>query len=494
LTRTFLIEELNRIYLKELENRYTTKEKQNVKSLLVNDSYVFNNYNYLYNVFQEVRYASERWHEFAREVLINAESLYYMYDRVIRLIRSFRQPKESFLEIGSGMRATRVFERFFLLNKLFDLFNEIIYQIYPVIQRRLKFEVESLEIESPIIKGKILWSKTINRSLSSGMASPILFVKQVDESHFHNPENFILILSILKLYSDSSFLLNFPFREPLRNLELEILNKINISCTVILKNTILQNLIPIVRKYLILSLDHPIILKIEQEFRKRIENNIVRNKGYNLLYFWFLKYKHYNIKVNSPRKNNFPITRREHLDAMFELYVLLELLNYFAQKMHAQIKSFDVSINRSKFNRKFTIKVKDLSFNLYYEKWYRLENKTTWSLDSNPDFTIEVNGEVKVIMDAKNYMVDTIDDAEYKMLGYLNNLDGKIAILYFPQEKSRIPNGLKIMKPELKLKNHINQCLVDCVLPISPDQNSINNKNERLEKVAKIIMNSINSS
>jgi hypothetical protein len=434
LTRTFLIEELNRIYLKELENKITNRERENVKNLLGNEFYVYNHYNYLYNVFREVRYTNEKWHEFTREVLVNSDSLYYMYDRVIRLIRIFKQPKESFLEIGSGANSTMILERYFQLNKLLELFNDFIYQIYPEIQRRLKFEVESLEIESPTIKGKILWSKTINRSLSRGMTFPISFVKQVDESHFHNPENFIFILSILRLYTDSLYLINFPFREPLSSLELQILNKLKDSCIVILKSTILQDLIPIATKHLGLSIYHPVILRIEQEFRKRIEDSIVTNKGYRLLYFWFLKYKHYNIKVNSPRKNNFPITSREHLDAMFELYVLLELLNYFAQKTNGQIKSFDVNNKRGEFNRKFTIKVKDLSFNLFYEKWYYLKNNSTWSLNSHPDFTVESKGEVKVIMDAKNWIIDRVDEAEYKMLGYLNNQDGNIVFFFFQKK------------------------------------------------------------
>jgi len=287
--------------------------------------------------------------------------------------------------------------------------------------------------------------------------------------------------------------MNFPFKEPLRELESEMLNKIKNSCMVILRDTILQDLIPIAKKYLVLSFDHPILQRTEQEFKERIDNNIVTNNAYKFLYFWFLKYKHYNIKVNSPRKNNFAITRREHLDAMFELYVLLELLNHFTRNMNAEILSFEVSENRSKFNRIFTIIVNNLSFNLFYEKWYYLKNKSTWSLDSHPDFTVEVNGEVKVIMDAKNWVVERVDEAEYKMLGYLNNQDGNIGILFFPEEKSKITNGLKIMQPELKLKNHFDQCLVDCVLPISPEQDAISKKNERLKKVVEIILNSLNS-
>jgi len=479
--------------LAELENKSTKKEKQNVKNLLGTESYIFNNYNYLYNIFNHVRYDNEKWHEFTREVLVSSESLYYMYDRVIRLIRNFRQPKESFLEIGSGTKSNAVLERFFQLNKLLDLFSEFVYQIYPEIQRRLKFEVETFEVDSPTIKGKVLWSKTINKSLRMGLTFPISFVKQIDESHFHNPENIIFILSILKLYSDSLYLINFPFREPLHSPELQILDRINNSCILLLKNTILQDLIPVVRKHLALSLYHPVIFRIEQEFKNRIEDRVVTNRGYRLLYYWFLKYKHYNVKVNSPRKNNFPITSREHLDAMFELYVLLELLNYFAQKMKAEIKEYNTSNNREDFKRRFTIKIKNISFNLFYEKWYYLKNNSTWSLDSHPDFTVEMNGEVKVIMDAKNWMIERVDEAEYKMLGYLNNQDGNIGILFFPEEKYKITNGLKIITPEIKLKNHVDQCLVDCVLPISPDQNSIWNKNDRLEKISEIIMNSLES-
>jgi hypothetical protein len=94
-------------------------------------------------------------------------------------------------------------------------------------------------------------------------------------------------------------------------------------------------------------------------------------------------------------------------------------------------------------------------------------------------------------MDAKNWIVEQIDEAEYKMLGYLNNLDGKLGILFFPKEKSRISNGLSITKPLVELKHHQDQCLIDCVLPISSDTNSINNKNLRLDKIIDIILNSI---
>lgn len=491
MSRIFLVNELYNIYLKELENKITRDERESIKILLGNEKYILNNYTYLYNIFKNNKYPDENWGEFTRECLVPPEVLYYMYDRVVRLIRNYRQPKESFLEIYSYQHSTRILERYFHLNMLLDLFHELIYSIYPIIQKRLKFEVESIELTSSSLKGKILWPKTIFSSLRQGVFTPLYFIKNIDESHFNTPENFILMYSILKLYNDSLFLKNYLFLEPLRNPEIEILNEINNKCIVILKNTILQDLIPLTKKYLLLDINDLFIIEIIKKFKDRLENNIITNLGYRRLYYWFLKYKNYNVKTNTPKKNNFPITRREHLDAMFELFVLLELLNHLTEIKHAKITAHNIGDDKKKFNRSFSIQYDDLTFDLFYEKWYYKDENSTWSINANPDFSIEVKGELKVIMDAKNWIVERIDEAEYKMLGYLNNLDGKLGILFFPKEKSRISEGLSITKPLVELKHHYDQCLVDCVLPISSDSNSIDNKYIRLEKIINLILTSI---
>ena len=61
---------------------------------------------------------------------------------------------------------------------------------------------------------------------------------------------------------------------------------------------------------------------------------------------------------------------------------------------------------------------------IFYEKEY-----SCWAVRGQPDFSIERNGELKVIMDAKNWL-RAKHEAIYKMLGYLNNLDGTIEIFF----------------------------------------------------------------
>ena len=56
-----------------------------------------------------------------------------------------------------------------------------------------------------------------------------------------------------------------------------------------------------------------------------------------------------------------------------------------------------------------------------------------WAANATLDFTIEKDGELKVIMDAKNWF-EPKNEAIYKMLGYLNNLDVSTGVLFFPND------------------------------------------------------------
>jgi len=54
---------------------------------------------------------------------------------------------------------------------------------------------------------------------------------------------------------------------------------------------------------------------------------------------------------------------------------------------------------------------------------------------SKPDFVIEIDGEVPMIMDPKNYSTTQAGDAFHKMLGYMINLgkfNPSVGILFFP--------------------------------------------------------------
>jgi hypothetical protein len=105
-----------------------------------------------------------------------------------------------------------------------------------------------------------------------------------------------------------------------------------------------------------------------------------------------------------------------------------------------------------------------------------------WALNGQPDYSIEVNGKSKVIMDAKNW-TERKDDAVYKMLGYLNNFDGCLGILFFPNYIS-LDNNF-ISKGE-ELNHHSNQLMFNCVLPLS-GQNKIEKKKIALNNLIQLV-------
>ena len=89
-------------------------------------------------------------------------------------------------------------------------------------------------------------------------------------------------------------------------------------------------------------------------------------------------------------------------------------------------------------------------------------------------------------MDAKNWQ-EQKDNAIYKMLGYLNNFDNCLGVLFFPNVVSL--NDKNILFGE-NLKNHINQCLINSVFPLS-GQNRVELKkialNRLIDQIIKYI-------
>jgi hypothetical protein len=91
-----------------------------------------------------------------------------------------------------------------------------------------------------------------------------------------------------------------------------------------------------------------------------------------------------------------------------------------------------------------------------------------------------------VIMDAKNW-ADRKDDAIYKMLGHLNNFDGSMGILIFPNNVLLSDNS--IMKGD-GLTNHSNQIVFNCVLPLSGN-NRIKRKRDSIKTLIDLILTRI---
>ncbi|WP_148680798.1 hypothetical protein [Candidatus Nitrososphaera gargensis] len=203
----------------------------------------------------------------------------------------------------------------------------------------------------------------------------------------------------------------------------------------------------------------------------RIKEGVIRKRAYKQLFEWTIKYRELNLRTVSANKTNFPIDRLQNLDTMFEVWILFEFLDFLRNK--------GAVIDSSSFRKDkgFSIVFDGIEFRLFYEKE---GGYLGWASNAFPDFTIEVNGHLKVVMDAKNWLQQK-DEAVYKMLGYLDNLDCELGVLFFSNGKKLARSG--IIKPTTPLKNHLNQCLINVVTPFSNLPDNIEVKQRSLESL-----------
>lgn len=464
MTRQLLLNEIERIHLENNEK----------KEDMVDEVYIFNKYPHLSSLFEQYRIGNERWHQLVREVIFyTKDDLRYMYDRTMQLLRRFHKDVTAYFKVKTEIGTYTLPDRLSDLNRLFELYIEFFTVIYPNISRRLRFDVYSQELESEILRGRVLWSKTIRRCINQGgQTCPLTFTTLTQKYGFENPENILTILSVLKLKHDSLFLMRYDFKDPLTRDELAILSKIADGCDTILKTTLLKELIPLASKYVTVNLADSRILNLEAQSYTRLRGEQRETNPYLQLLQWIQKYRELNLRSVSINKTNFPIDRRQNLDTMFEVWVLFEFLDYLTTYEGAVVTI-------ESFPRRFTISVDGVVLTLFYEKEY-----TGWAINARPDFSIERDSKLKVIMDAKNWLQPKLE-AIYKMLGYLNNLDGTIGILFFPNDTSlsdrRICRGPN-------LKHHKNQLLFNCVVRPSGSPETIHQKQDAFKQVAQIII------
>lgn len=273
---------------------------------------------------------------------------------------------------------------------------------------------------------------------------------------------------------DSKSLMAYNFEDPLNHEETTTLNKICMGSNSIIKKSVLQPLFQKAHDYARLSVYDRQLLSLESAVLTRLKDGLIRQKKYSLLLDWISKYRKLNIRILAPNHTNFPLEKTKSLDTMFELWVLFEILDYL-------IEYQDAEITRIQSNR-FNVKVKGLDFDLCYQP----KKYNGWALQGEPDYSIEVNGKSLVIMDAKNW-ADRKDEAIYKMLGYLNNFDGTLGILIFPNNVFLSDNS--IMRGE-GLTNHSNQTIFNCVLPLSGN-NRIKRKKESIKTLFDLIVTSV---
>ena len=128
-----------------------------------------------------------------------------------------------------------------------------------------------------------------------------------------------------------------------------------------MKLPILQELVQDARQYVFLELDDPRIIALE-EAKNRTAEYSIQNDRLRALLSWRIMYLELHVRVASTYSTRFPLDHLENLDTMYEIWILLEMLDFL------RIQGYTISIIR--FPREFEVRKGTIHFTIHYEKTY----------------------------------------------------------------------------------------------------------------------------
>ena len=381
---------------------------------------------------EKIRRSTKGLEGYLRKIYFwNDVGVEHMNRRLLQLSLRYRPKREQFFsfkeEIGPFTIPTRV-DR---LNKISLLAEELLLDIFPRIEGHLNFDTESESEQIRTIRGTVDWNRTILDSLRSGQKLPLQFSCIVTQERFDTPENSLALYSVLRLQYDLDFVLfgGDGHIESLSLKEIRMLRNLKNLVDGVVSHTKLWRLIPKIDQYKSYDPDSRFVRKEETRTHERIRRGIVKQKSYTDLIKWLRKYRGYNIRSLLEKFRNFPAEHEKSFDTMYELWIIFEIMAHLEKKGMQFITTLESNTNAF---AGFTIRYKDVVFNLNYQKDY-----TGWTdYDSRPDCTVQIEGteDAPIIMDPKNWSSARAGDAVHKMLGYLTNLRGYNAhtgILFF---------------------------------------------------------------
>ena len=463
MSRQILINEIHKLRSEKFE-----KERA-----ILDEVYIFRNYPFIESLFEYYKLPDERWHQLAREVLFfSDENTRYMYERTMQLIRRCCKDPGMYFEVKTEVGPYILPDLLSDLNTLLEMYNVFFCDIFPGLSRRLNLESLKEDHKGDIVCGKVNWQKTITDPHNTGsIESPLFFRVTRPLKSFKTPENALIILSALRMKYDSSFLLSTHFEDPLTPFEIGLLEKIVEGSNRALELPFFHELVPDVKKYVFRDLNDPAILALEAQVLSRTREISIQNQLMRKLLEWRVMYRELHVRINALRETHFPMDHIENIDKMYELWILFELVDF--------VRNEGATISIMKFPTEFKIEDGRNTYTIFYQKRY-----PGWSsVHAVPDFTIESDGAIKVILDAKNWLLDDKKEAIYKMLGYLNNLDASFGVLFFPTKKQL---GTEILHcGDLSMKFHKSQWLFNCVLL---PNGSADGQRQRIEKLRELFI------
>ncbi|AIC14891.1 hypothetical protein [Nitrososphaera viennensis] len=364
-----------------------------------------------------------KWHQLVRVVLEPPETKQYMYDRLLSLILKHRRSYEAYFEIKNDVGVFRIPNPLADLNKLEILYMQY-FAIYKKIVDEIHFDYPRIEYYGPGIRGKIDWTKTLTKS---PMEFPLAFSASVRKREFDTPENILLVLCAEWMRRESIRLLHTQFLEPLTDYKIQLLKGVVQKTRDILQRFPLPSVLNASRKYWDLSHNDTRIKNLEDETRRRINQNLVRNPTYSLLLNWIEEFRQLNMSsISEKTPSRHIIEPIENLDTIYEIWIFMEFVEFLFEK--GLLVDFQLGNDphcKFEFNGHIVI--------FWYEKEFAAGGPNAWIQRHKPDFTAMIDNEIIAIFDAKNYSKSSsISETRDKMLAYMTNLDANFGALIYP--------------------------------------------------------------
>jgi len=377
----------------------------------------------------------KKWAGFLREIRFSEDlGIPYMYKRTMQLCLRFTNKYDEFFRIDSEAGSFTLPTRLDKFLKIALIASDFTHKIFPSIENNINFKPESVIESTNTVRGTINWNSTILSSLQKGEEHPTQFTCLINQSNFETPENILALLCLLKLQTDLESLIIKTIEIEYARKEARMIIDLKTRIDFLVSHTHMKYLISKYEKFRFLNLGSKIVRNYEDKTKFRIERGIVKQKAYSDLLKWLKKYRGYNIEVIQHDYAEFPIRHERSLDTMYELWIFFEMVNYFREQKNVKVLS--ILKNSQKGFAGFELEIERKLVKLNFQ-----DERTGWTNElSIPDFTVEIDEEIPIIMDPKNYSSTQTGDAIHKMLGYMLNLgkfNTEIGILFFPYSIDR---------------------------------------------------------
>lgn len=425
----------------------------------------------------------EKWHHFVRTAVKFTE-IKYMFSRTSQLLRRYRNSTEGYFKAKFQSGIAELPDRTAELEQLFA-FSDEYFDIYKTIINKLNFERIKIK-SSGIIRGKINWNDTIRKSTT---AFPLSFESDALQRKFDTPENILLVWVTIWLNSKVQQIIESYFEDPLDFDEIKKLKNISNNCKKIIRHFPFYEVIQIINENYSLDVRNKKIQMLESRVEQRLMDGSITNPHYKNFLVWFNKIKNFNFPdiTKKDKTTSFLREATKNIDAMYEIWIFFELLNYFA-------KFVEVKLELNSTDQYIQFNVNHQEVKLFYDRRFSENSKHAWAHDHQPDFTFMTNQGIIGVLDAKNYKDhEGGESPKNKILAYMANLSTGYGGIIWPK-----PNVFEHLFPREdygdSIKHHNDLKLVSYSLNPDYIMNSVNDIEDTLEKIFTEIKNRLEPS